>query len=57
MWVGLFMVYLLGLFSPLIENDSAQFAVMAMRMAQENDYLHLIKGFEPYLDKPHCIFG
>ena len=56
MWVGLFMVYLLGLFSPLIENDSAQFAVMAMRMAQENDYLHLIKGFEPYLDKPHMHF-
>lgn len=56
LWVGLFLVYLLGLFSPLIENDSAQFAVMAMRMAQENDYLHLIKGFEPYLDKPHMHF-
>ncbi len=56
LWVGLFMVYLLGLFSPLIENDSAQFAAMAMRMVQENDYLHLIKGFEPYLDKPHMHF-
>ena len=56
LWVGLFMVYLLGLFSPLIENDSAQFAAMAMRMVQENDYFHLIKGFEPYLDKPHMHF-
>ncbi|MEN1784716.1 MAG: glycosyltransferase family 39 protein [Bacteroidota bacterium] len=46
-------VYLIGLFAPLFENDSAQFAVMAMRMVQENDFLNLFKGPEEYLDKPH----
>ncbi len=49
-------VYATGIFVPLMENDSAQFAVMAMRMVQENDFLHLFKGPEPYLDKPHMHF-
>lgn len=40
----------------LFENDSAQFAVMAMRMVQENDFFTLIKGTEEYLDKPHMHY-
>lgn len=52
--VGL--VYVLGLFVPLLENDSAQFAVMAMRMVQENDFTHIFKGPYEYLDKPHMHF-
>ena len=47
------LVYVAGLFVTLFENDSAQFAVMAMRMVQENDFINLIKGTEEYLDKPH----
>ncbi len=50
------LVYSTGMFVPLMENDSAQFAVMAMRMVQESDFLHLFKGPEPYLDKPHMHF-
>ncbi|HMB65138.1 MAG TPA: glycosyltransferase family 39 protein [Eudoraea sp.] len=50
------LVYLTGLFVTLFENDSAQFAVMAMRMVQENDFMNLFKGQEPYLDKPHMHF-
>ena len=50
------LVYLAGMFVTLFENDSAQFAVMAMRMVQENDFLHLFKGPEPYLDKPHMHY-
>ena len=49
-------VYLAGLFVTLFENDSAQFAVMAMRMVQENDFFTLIKGTEEYLDKPHMHY-
>ena len=49
-------VYGLGLFSTLMENDSAQFAVMAMRMVQEQDWLSLWKGPEEYLDKPHLHY-
>ncbi|MEM1338083.1 MAG: glycosyltransferase family 39 protein [Bacteroidota bacterium] len=50
------LVYIAGLFVTLFENDSAQFAVMAMRMVQENDFLHLFKGPEEYLDKPHLHY-
>lgn len=50
------LVYLAGMFVTLFENDSAQFAVMAMRMVQENDFLSLFKGPEEYLDKPHMHY-
>lgn len=53
---GLALVYLVGMFSRLMENDSAQFAVMAMRMVQEQDFLNLWKGSEEYLDKPHLHY-
>lgn len=49
-------VYATGMFVTLFENDSAQFAVMAMRMLQENDFLSLFKGPEEYLDKPHLHY-
>lgn len=50
------LVYISGIFVSLFENDSAQFAVMAMRMVQENDFLNLFKGSSEYLDKPHLHF-
>jgi 4-amino-4-deoxy-L-arabinose transferase-like glycosyltransferase len=50
------LVYVAGMFVTLLENDSAQFAVMAMRMVQENDFLSLFKGPEEYLDKPHMHY-
>ena len=50
------LVYIAGMFVTLFENDSAQFAVMAMRIVQENDWLTLIKGNEEYLDKPHMHY-
>ncbi|MER3317665.1 MAG: glycosyltransferase family 39 protein [Allomuricauda sp.] len=50
------LVYIIGMFATLFENDSAQFAVMAMRMVQENDFLSLFKGPEEYLDKPHMHY-
>lgn len=50
------LVYAAGMCVTLFENDSAQFAVMAMRMVQENDFFSLFKGTEPYLDKPHMHY-
>jgi 4-amino-4-deoxy-L-arabinose transferase-like glycosyltransferase len=50
------LVYIAGNFALLFENDSAQFAVMAMRMVQENDFLNLFKGPNEYLDKPHMHY-
>ncbi len=58
-WFLLFLiilVYIAGMFVTLFENDSAQFAVMAMRMVQENDFINLFKGPEEYLDKPHLHY-
>lgn len=52
----IFVAYLVGMFSTLVENDSAQFAVMAMRMFQENDFINLFKGPNEYLDKPHMHY-
>ena len=50
------LVYLSGLFIPLMENDSAQHATMAMQMYLHNDFTLLMKGFNDYLDKPHMHF-
>lgn len=50
------LVYVSGLFIPVMEYDSAQHATMAMHMYLENDFLHLFKGFDDYLDKPHMHF-
>ncbi|PCJ98337.1 MAG: dolichyl-phosphate-mannose--protein mannosyltransferase [Flavobacteriaceae bacterium] len=50
------LVYVAGMFVTLFENDSAQFATMAMRMYQENDFFNLFKGPEEYLDKPHLHY-
>ena len=55
-FLGLVGVYFVGLFARLMENDSAQFAVMAMRMVQQQDFLNLWKGGEEYLDKPHLHY-
>ena len=49
-------VYVAGLFIPLMEPDSAQHATMAMRMHLKGDYLSLYRGENPYLDKPHMHF-
>lgn len=50
------LVYLTGLWIPLMENDAAQHATMAMRMYLENDFWNIIKGGNDYLDKPHMHF-
>lgn len=55
-YFGFALVYLCGLFIPLMQNDSAQHASMAMKMVLNNDFLNLYKGENPYLDKPHMHF-
>lgn len=55
-YVLIAIVYGFGLFLPVMENDSAQHAVMAMRMYLENDFFTLMRGSEEYLDKPHLHF-
>lgn len=56
LYIGFALVYISGLFIPLMENDSAQHASMAMRMVLNNDFFTIYKGENPYLDKPHLHF-
>jgi 4-amino-4-deoxy-L-arabinose transferase-like glycosyltransferase len=45
-----------GLFVPLMDNDSAHHANIALRMYLTGDYVSLIDYDGPYLDKPHLHF-
>lgn len=56
LYISVFLVYIVGLSIPLMENDAAQHASMAMKMVLDNDFFHIYKGSEPYLDKPHLHF-
>ena len=56
LYILLLIVYISGLWIPLMENDSAQHATMAMRMYLENDFLNIYKAGKDYLDKPHMHF-
>lgn len=60
-WIGLFGIAWLfvvgrGLFVPLMDNDSAHHANIALRMYLTGDYVRLIDYDGPYLDKPHLHF-
>lgn len=55
-------IYILGLFFPLIDPDANEYACIAMRMAQRNDFINIISRNissaqeYDYLDKPHLLF-
>ena len=50
------LVYLTGLFVPLMDNDSAHHANIAMHMYLNRDYVNLVDAGQDYLDKPHLLF-
>lgn len=45
-----------GLFIPLMDNDAAHHAMIALHMHQTGDYVNLIDNGQDYLDKPHLLF-
>jgi 4-amino-4-deoxy-L-arabinose transferase-like glycosyltransferase len=47
---------MVGLFVPLIDNDSAHHAGIALRMHLTGDYASLVDQNGDYLDKPHLLF-
>lgn len=49
-------VYIIGLFVPLLDNDSAHHANIALRIYLTGDYVNLIDEGHDYLDKPHLLF-
>lgn len=50
------LVYIIGLFVPLMDNDSAHHANIALHMHLTGDYVSLIDHAGNYLDKPHLHF-
>lgn len=50
------LVYTAGLFVPLMDNDSAHHANIALHMHLTGDYVSLIDNGKDYLDKPHLHF-
>lgn len=50
------LVYFAGLFVPLMDNDSAHHAGIALHMHLTGDYVSLIDHGGNYLDKPHLLF-
>ena len=48
--------YLRGLWIPLMDNDSAHHALIALRMVETGNYHELIFRDADYLDKPHFLF-
>lgn len=49
-------VYIIGLFVPLMDNDSAHHANIALHIYLTGDYTRLIDNGKDYLDKPHLHF-
>ena len=56
LFVLLGIVYVIGLFVPLMDNDSAHHATIALHMYLTGDYINLIDHGKDYLDKPHLHF-
>lgn len=56
MFALLGLVYIMGLFVPLMDNDSAHHAAIALHMHLTGDYVSLMDAGVPYLDKPHLHF-
>lgn len=50
------LVYIIGLFVPLMDNDSAHHANIALHMYLTGDYVSLVDHAGDYLDKPHLHF-
>lgn len=55
-YVLLAIAYIAGLFVPLMDNDSAHHASMALNMLETGDWASLVDHGRPYLDKPHFQF-
>ncbi|MDX5419395.1 MAG: glycosyltransferase family 39 protein, partial [Hymenobacteraceae bacterium] len=49
-------MYIPGLFVPLMDNDSAHHANIALQMYLDGNYTQLLDQGKPYLDKPHLLF-
>lgn len=55
-FLGIYLIYGIGLFLDVMDVDAAQYASMAREMLETSNYLKLYNRYENYLDKPPLIF-
>lgn len=56
LWLGLAVVYGIGLFVPLLDSDASHHALIALHFLESGDYVSLMDRGADYLDKPHLLF-
>jgi 4-amino-4-deoxy-L-arabinose transferase-like glycosyltransferase len=54
--IGLFIVYIIGWFIPVMDIDAAQYASMSRELLERHDFFHFYDVGQPYLDKPPMLF-
>ncbi|MDO1449968.1 glycosyltransferase family 39 protein [Rhodocytophaga aerolata] len=55
-FVGIYLVYGIGLFIDVMDVDASQYASMAREMLETGNYLQLYNRYQDYLDKPPLLF-
>ncbi len=55
-FIGIYLVYGIGLFIDVMDVDAAQYASMAREMLETGNYLQLYNRYQDYLDKPPLLF-
>ncbi len=57
LWILVAGLLITGLiFPPLMDNDAAEYASIALKMHLDQDYANIINRDYDYLDKPHMLF-
>lgn len=55
-FLGILLVYLIGMFLDIMDIDAAQYASISLEMANSGSYLEVLHRGEDYLDKPPLLF-
>ncbi len=55
-FVGIIVIYILGMFVDVMDTDAAQYASIAREMIETGNYLHFKHRYADYLDKPPLLF-
>lgn len=55
-FIGIILVYLVGMFLDIMDIDAAQYASISLEMMKNGSYLEVLHRGEDYLDKPPLLF-
>ena len=55
-FIGILLVYCVGMFLDIMDIDAAQYASISLEMSKNNSFLEVLHRGEDYLDKPPLLF-